>query len=96
MPVVAGFTSASAIIIASSQVKGLFGLSYNAEGFVDSWTMLFENIGSTRVWDLVLGICCMVSLLSLRVIMIQNGLVLVLIKWFWLTVNIKGKPGKVK
>jgi sodium-independent sulfate anion transporter 11 len=67
VPVVAGFTSASAIIIASSQVKGLFGLSYSSEGFVDSWTKLFQNIGSTRLWDTVLGACCIISLLCLRV-----------------------------
>ncbi|KAJ9600808.1 hypothetical protein L9F63_001020 [Diploptera punctata] len=66
VPVVAGFTSASALIIASSQIKGLFGLSYNSEGFVESWSKLFENIGSTKMWDLILGICCIVCLLSLR------------------------------
>jgi sodium-independent sulfate anion transporter 11 len=67
VPVVAGFTSASAIIIASSQVKGLFGLSYSSEGFVESWRKLFEHIGSTRLWDTVLGVCCIISLLCLRV-----------------------------
>lgn len=67
VPVVAGFTSASAIIIASSQVKGLFGLSYSSEGFVESWTKLFRHIGSTRLWDTVLGVSCIISLLCLRV-----------------------------
>lgn len=66
VPVVAGFTSASAIIIASSQVKGLFGLSYSSEGFVESWTKLFRHIGSTRLWDTVLGVSCIISLLCLR------------------------------
>jgi sodium-independent sulfate anion transporter 11 len=73
VPVVAGFTSASAIIIASSQVKGLFGLSYSSEGFVDSWTKLFQNIGSTRLWDMVLGVCCIISLLCLRVRSMSRG-----------------------
>ena len=67
VPVVAGFTSASAIIIASSQVKGLFGLSYSSEGFVESWTKLFGHIGSTRLWDTVLSVSCIVTLLCLRV-----------------------------
>ena len=67
VPVVAGFTSASAIIIASSQVKGLFGLSYSSEGFVESWTKLFRHIGSTRLWDTVLGVSCITTLLCLRV-----------------------------
>lgn len=67
VPVVAGFTSASAIIIASSQVKGLFGLSYSSEGFVESWTKLFRHIGSTRLWDTVLAVSCIITLLGLRV-----------------------------
>ena len=67
VPVVAGFTSAAAIIIASSQVKGLFGLSYSSEGFVESWVELFRHIGSTRLWDAVLSVSCIITLLSLRV-----------------------------
>jgi sodium-independent sulfate anion transporter 11 len=67
VPVVAGFTSASAIIIASSQVKGLFGVSYNSEGFVESWIELFRHIGSTRLWDTVLSVSCIIALLGLRV-----------------------------
>ncbi|XP_069685134.1 sodium-independent sulfate anion transporter-like isoform X2 [Periplaneta americana] len=66
VPVVAGFTSASAIIIASSQVKGLFGLSYKSEGFVESWKKLCEHIGETELWDTVLGVCCIIILLCLR------------------------------
>ena len=67
VPVVAGFTSASAIIIASSQVKGLFGLSYSSEGFVESWIKLFRHISSTRLWDAVLSVSCIITLLCLRV-----------------------------
>ena len=67
VPVVAGFTSASAIIIASSQVKSLFGLSYSSKGFVESWTKLYGHIGSTRLWDTVLSVSCVITLLCLRV-----------------------------
>lgn len=65
-PVIAGFTSAAAISIAASQLKGLFGLSYSSETVIEAFSKLFENIGDTRWQDLVLGICSMVVLLLMR------------------------------
>ncbi|XP_042867178.1 sodium-independent sulfate anion transporter-like [Penaeus japonicus] len=65
-PVICGFTSAAAITIASSQLKGLFGLSYEAEGFIETCELLIENIAGTRWQDITLGICCIVSLLAMR------------------------------
>lgn len=65
-PVVSGFTSAAALIIASSQLKGLFGLKYNADSFISTWRQFFEHCHEMRVWDLVLGVVCIVVLLSLR------------------------------
>ncbi|XP_045127808.1 sodium-independent sulfate anion transporter-like isoform X7 [Portunus trituberculatus] len=65
-PVIAGFTSAAAISIAASQLKGLFGLSYQSESVIEAFSKLFENIGDTRWQDLVLGICSMVVLLLMR------------------------------
>lgn len=66
-PVVSGFTSAAALIIASSQLKGLFGLKYSADSFVSTWRQFFEHYHETRVWDLSLGVVCIIVLLSLRV-----------------------------
>ncbi|XP_037787000.1 sodium-independent sulfate anion transporter-like isoform X5 [Penaeus monodon] len=65
-PVICGFTSAAAITIASSQLKGLFGLSYDAEGFLDTCKKLFQNIAYTKWQDITLGICCMICLLLMR------------------------------
>ncbi|BET02084.1 high affinity sulfate transmembrane transporter activity [Nesidiocoris tenuis] len=62
MPVTAGFTSAAAITIASSQIKGLLGLPGNPHTFVDSWWNVFQNIGQTRLWDTVLGVSTIIVL----------------------------------
>uniref|UniRef100_A0A146M5W7 Sodium-independent sulfate anion transporter n=1 Tax=Lygus hesperus TaxID=30085 RepID=A0A146M5W7_LYGHE len=62
LPVTAGFTSAAAITIASSQVKGLLGLPGNPHAFVDSWVNVYRNIHHTRIWDTVLGVSTIVIL----------------------------------
>ncbi|KAJ8678531.1 hypothetical protein QAD02_014318 [Eretmocerus hayati] len=65
-PVSVGFTSAAAIIIATSQVKDILGISITGGKFIHVWTKIFENIGETRLWDAVLGVTCMIVLLILR------------------------------
>ncbi|XP_046393933.1 sodium-independent sulfate anion transporter-like [Ischnura elegans] len=66
LPVVSGFTSAAAIIIASSQVKGLLGVKYKAEGFKEIWVQLYHHIGESRLWDIVLSCFCVATLLLLK------------------------------
>lgn len=66
-PVSVGFTSAAAIIIATSQVKDILGISITSGKFIQVWKNIFEHIGETRLWDAVLGLVCMIVLLSLRV-----------------------------
>ena len=73
MPVIAGFTSAAAITIASSQVKGLFGL-YNSghnethiEGITGEWIEIVRDFNTIRYQDSILGIACIVVLLLMRV-----------------------------
>ncbi|RVE44155.1 hypothetical protein evm_011202 [Chilo suppressalis] len=65
-PVSVGFTSAAAIIIATTQVKDILGLSFPGGKFLQVWTGLYEHIGETRLWDAVLGVSCIVVLLLLR------------------------------
>ncbi|XP_052750495.1 sodium-independent sulfate anion transporter-like [Galleria mellonella] len=65
-PVSVGFTSAAAIIIATTQVKDILGLSFPGGKFLQVWTGMYEHIGETRLWDAVLGISCIVVLLLLR------------------------------
>ncbi|XP_024942020.1 sodium-independent sulfate anion transporter isoform X2 [Cephus cinctus] len=65
-PVSIGFTSAAAIIIATSQVKDILGLSFSESNFLRVWKTIFEHIGETRLWDAVMGCICMIVLLILR------------------------------
>ncbi len=71
MPVTAGFTSAAAITIASGQLKSLFGLKIekesHTEGIMGTYIEFFENIGSIRLPDTILGLICIVILLLMRV-----------------------------
>ncbi|KAK1119001.1 hypothetical protein K0M31_013775 [Melipona bicolor] len=65
-PVSVGFTSAAAIIIATSQVKDILGISINGSKFLEVWHNIIEKIGETKLWDTVLGITCIIVLLLLR------------------------------
>lgn len=67
IPVTVGFTSATSVIIATSQLKSLLGLKITASGFLDTIVKVAENIRSTRLSDLGLGLVCIASLLLLRV-----------------------------
>lgn len=62
-----GFTSAAAIVIATSQVKDILGLKFTAGKFLEVWEEVFIHVSETRKWDAVLGISCMIILLLLRV-----------------------------
>lgn len=67
IPVTVGFTSATSVIIATSQLKSLFGLKISASGFMDTIVKVAQNIHKTRVADLGLGLICIAALLFLRV-----------------------------
>jgi len=71
VPVIAGFTSAAAITIASSQVKGLLGVviehkSHLHLGAVNSWIDVFTYIHTYKWRDMVLGLSCCALLTLLR------------------------------
>jgi len=73
VPVIAGFTSAAALTIASGQWKSLLGISIDPHhkshthaGVVDYYLDVFHNISTIRYQDALLGFCCCVILLSLR------------------------------
>ena len=71
VPVIAGFTSAAAITIASGQVKSIFGLTIvhheHIEGIVGTWADIINNFYTIRVNDTILGLSCVVLLLLMRV-----------------------------
>ncbi|XP_043203128.1 sodium-independent sulfate anion transporter-like isoform X2 [Amphibalanus amphitrite] len=65
-PVVSGFTSAAAITIATSQLKGIFGVKVHGEGIIHTFEDLVKNIGDTNYNDLALGITCCLILIAMR------------------------------
>lgn len=67
MPVTGGFTSAAAIIMASSQIKGLFGISYDAKNCMDMWIKLIENFKHIQMADTAMGVICICVLIGLNV-----------------------------
>lgn len=66
IPVTVGFTSATSVIIGSSQFASLLGIKQSSNGFFDTMTKLFHNIHLTRYQDTCLGLSCIVALLLLR------------------------------
>ncbi|XP_050432782.1 sodium-independent sulfate anion transporter-like [Adelges cooleyi] len=66
LPVTGGFTSAAAIIMASSQLKGLFGVSYGAKNCIDMWIKLLEKIEEIKLADTAMGVICIVVLVCLK------------------------------
>lgn len=65
-PVISGFTSAAAITIAVTQLKGLFGLKFHSEGFIPFIKAFFENIHKTNLYDMAMGLTCVFLLLLIR------------------------------
>lgn len=66
-PVTSAFTSATALIIVVSQLKSLLGIKYSAKNFYGFIVKLFEHLEEIQIGDTILGIICIVFLLSLRV-----------------------------
>lgn len=66
VPVISGFSSAAALIISATQLKGLFGLKFEAENFVMVIYYVCKNITKTKIPDLIMGLTSLVVLLSLR------------------------------
>ncbi|XP_014086185.2 sodium-independent sulfate anion transporter [Bactrocera oleae] len=66
-PVSAGFTSAVALIISTSQIKNILGID-NASGntFLERWISIIKDINSIRVADTILGCSCVVILIIMR------------------------------
>lgn len=62
-PVVSGFTSAAAITIGSSQLKGLFGLKKGSNDFLPAWEAVFTHIQDAKLGDSLLSFGSIIFLL---------------------------------
>ncbi|KAF5285567.1 hypothetical protein FQR65_LT13201 [Abscondita terminalis] len=66
IPVTVGFTSATSVMIAVTQIKGLLGLTFSSSGFVDTIREVYRNIHKSRTADCVLSVICICILIALR------------------------------
>jgi len=68
MPVTVGFTSATAIIIGCSQLKGLLGITVKSpsDGFIPTIHTVFSNLDNIRYSDAALGFSSLIILLLVR------------------------------
>ncbi|KAF0297558.1 Sodium-independent sulfate anion transporter [Amphibalanus amphitrite] len=65
-PVIAGFTSAAAITITVSQLKGIFGIQVDDDSFIGTIEELISKISETNIADLIMGIVCVAILICMR------------------------------
>lgn len=68
LPVVTGFTSGIALIIASSQVKDFFGLSLDTipAEFIPKWISYFEALSQMNLASFAIGIFSLFTIIILR------------------------------
>uniref|UniRef100_H2Z9G3 SLC26A/SulP transporter domain-containing protein n=1 Tax=Ciona savignyi TaxID=51511 RepID=H2Z9G3_CIOSA len=64
-PVITGFMSAASIVISTTQLKKIFGIS-TPRGFFQTIIGILTNLYKTKVWDLVMGVTCMLILFLLK------------------------------
>lgn len=67
-PVSSGFTSAVSLIIVTSQIKDVLGITAKGTTFLEIWQSIFKDIHNIRAWDTVLGITCIAVLLIMRIV----------------------------
>ncbi|XP_026830710.1 sodium-independent sulfate anion transporter isoform X2 [Ooceraea biroi] len=67
-PVSSGFTSAVALIIVTSQIKDILGISAKGSQFIEMWQSIADLIHETSTWDAALGASCIALLLLLRLL----------------------------
>ncbi|XP_076379252.1 sodium-independent sulfate anion transporter isoform X1 [Megalopta genalis] len=66
MPVISGFSNAAALIIATSQLGTLFGLSGRSDSFIDAIVKVVDHVNEITLWDTVLGVSSMIVLVCLK------------------------------
>lgn len=67
-PVITGFTTGIALIIATSQVKDFLGLTptHNPADFIEKWQSYFAAFTTTNLWAVAVGMGALTLILGLR------------------------------
>ncbi|APZ52151.1 SulP family inorganic anion transporter [Salipiger abyssi] len=77
-PVIAGFITASGILIAASQLKHIFGIDAGGHTLVELVRSIFEHLGETNLITLVIGVAATAFLFwvrkGLKPLLIKAGL----------------------
>eukprot|EP00795_Rhopilema_esculentum_P009005 gene9005-16647_t len=71
-PVISAFTSAAAIVIATSQVKDILGLHEIPRDFFWSIVVMAKKITLVKPWDILFGVSCMLILILLKLLLKLN------------------------
>ncbi|XP_011503518.1 PREDICTED: sodium-independent sulfate anion transporter-like, partial [Ceratosolen solmsi marchali] len=66
MPVICGFTNAAAIIIGTSQINDLLGISGHNESFIKTIKTFVKNFNEIRLYDALLGTFSIIILIVLK------------------------------
>jgi sulfate permease, SulP family len=79
-PVIAGFTSAAALIIGFSQFKHLLGIKVSGEKFLEIMSQIFDNLSKTHLTTLAIGLVAIGILIMVKKIhkLIPGPLIVVL------------------
>jgi SulP family sulfate permease len=65
-PVIAGFITASGILIAASQLKHILGIKASGHTLIETLETLLANIGQTNIWTLLIGVSATAFLFWVR------------------------------
>lgn len=65
-PAISGFTSATSVIIILAQLKGLFGIKFKSKNIFHYIQQFISHSSDIKMYDLILGICCIAFLLVFR------------------------------
>lgn len=65
-PVISSFSSAAAITIAASQLKGFFGMHYSAIRLPATLAGFFRHLEQVHAWDTMLGFFCLLFLIPIQ------------------------------
>jgi len=67
VPVCSGFTSASAILVITSQVKDLIGVKGGGGNLLKMCRTVLEHIGNISIGDTIMGFACIGTVMLLKV-----------------------------
>ena len=65
-PVITGFITASALLIAASQIKHILGVKAQGENFFQILSSLWSELGKTNIWAVVIGCSALYFLFWVR------------------------------